>query len=82
MAAAEGRASSAETYRHEISMIKRNRANWILINGVGMALGFWTFLHVLFALAFGLDFERYGSEAAAEEVGIVRRRVDAAANGM
>lgn len=41
---------------------------WILANGIGMALGFLAFLHVLFALAFGLDFELYWSETAVEEV--------------
>lgn len=43
-------------------------ATWILLNGIGMALAFLTFLHVLFALAFGLDFERYWSESAVEGI--------------
>lgn len=41
---------------------------WIAVNGTGMALAFLTFLHVLFALAFGLDFERYWSESAVEGI--------------
>lgn len=49
-------------------MTKRDWAKWIVINGAGMALGFWTFLYVLFALAFGMDFDRYWSEAAAEGI--------------
>lgn len=41
---------------------------WVVLNGVAMALAFLTFLHVLFALAFGFDFERYWSASAAEDV--------------
>jgi hypothetical protein len=41
---------------------------WIALNGAEMALAFLTFLHVLFALAFGLDFERYWSESSVDEL--------------
>jgi hypothetical protein len=43
-------------------------AKWILANGTGMALGFWTFLSFLFAISFGLDFEKYWSEVAVEGI--------------
>jgi hypothetical protein len=33
-----------------------------------MALGFWTFVHLLFAISFGLDFEKYWSETAVEGI--------------
>lgn len=49
-------------------MKERFLAKWILANGTGMALGFWTFLHLLFAIAFGLDFEKYWSETAVEGI--------------
>ena len=41
---------------------------WILASGTGMALGFLTFLNVLFALAFGLEFELYWSDTAVEGI--------------
>lgn len=47
-------------------MKDRFLAKWVLANGVGMALGFWTFVHLLFVLAFGLDFGKYWSETAVE----------------
>lgn len=47
---------------------RRFLPRWALANGIGMALGFLSFLHVLFFLAFGLDFELYWSEAAVEGV--------------
>lgn len=50
-------------------MTNRNGlATWSLLNGIAMALAFLTFLHVLFALAFGLDFGRYWSESAVEDL--------------
>ena len=49
-------------------MKERFLAKWILANGTGMALGFWTFLHLLFAISFGLDFEKYWSETAVEGI--------------
>lgn len=50
-------------------MTNRSRlATWVFLNGIGMALAFLTFLHVLFALAFGLDFERYWSQSAVEDL--------------
>lgn len=49
-------------------MTNRFLAKWILANGVGMALGFWTFVNLLMVVAFGLDFEKYWSEAAVEEL--------------
>jgi hypothetical protein len=49
-------------------MKERFLMKWILANGTGMALGFWTFLHFLFAISFGLDFEKYWSEAAVEGI--------------
>jgi hypothetical protein len=39
---------------------------WILANGTGMALGFYTYLYLLMVIAFGLDFEKYWSDAAVE----------------
>jgi hypothetical protein len=49
-------------------MKQRFLPRWILANGTGMALGFWTFLHFLFAISFGLDFEKYWSETAVEGI--------------
>lgn len=49
-------------------MKNRFLAGWILANGLGMALGFWTFLNLLMAIAFGVDFEKYWSETAVEEI--------------
>ncbi|MEZ4584831.1 MAG: hypothetical protein R2909_00315 [Gemmatimonadales bacterium] len=43
-------------------------AKWILANGSAMALGFWTYLNLLMAIAFGLDFERWWSEAAVDGI--------------
>jgi hypothetical protein len=71
MSAAQSRDShavSAETYRQRVAMKDRFLTKWILTNGTGMALGFWTFLHVLFAISFGLDFEKYWSETAVEGI--------------
>lgn len=41
---------------------------WILWSGVGMSVGFLTFLNFLFFLAFGLNFENYWSEEATEGI--------------
>jgi hypothetical protein len=41
---------------------------WIFLSGVGMSVGFLTFLNFLFFLAFGLNFENYWSEEATEGV--------------
>lgn len=56
--------SAVVTVRREIAMRNRFLPKWALINGAGMALGFWTYINVLMALAFGLHFEEYWSEAA------------------
>lgn len=49
-------------------MKERFLAKWILVNGAGMALGFWIYLNLLMVLAFGLDFEKYWSETAVEGI--------------
>ena len=41
---------------------------WILCSGVGMSLGFMTFMNFLFCLAFGMDFDNYWSAEATESI--------------